>query len=229
MATKMMLDRGRQAVPQLYELLRGQIIALELAPGAALSRARLAMEFEVSQTPVREALLKLEEERLVDVFPQAGTRVSLIDLTIARETQFLRRSIELELVRELAMAHPPGLIATLDELLCRQEALGDTDRYAEFTEADMAFHHALYQAVPHREPLWWLVRSRSGHLDRLRRLHLPVSGKQDRILRAHRSIFEAIRRHDPAAAQQAVRDHLSGTLEYASQIRQDHSALFKAA
>lgn len=225
----MVLDRGRLAAPQLYDLLRGKIIALELAPGVALSRARLAMEYDISQTPVREALLKLEEERLVDVFPQSGTRVSLIDLDLARETQFLRRSIELELVHELATAAPPELIDMLEELLHRQETLRDTGRYAEFTKADMAFHHTLYRAVAHRESLWRLVRSRGGHLDRLRRLHLPVAGKQDQIISDHRRILEAIRHHDLSGAQQAVRDHLSGTLDYAGQIQTNHPQLFKAA
>ena len=224
----MVLDRGRQAAPQLYELLRQKIIALELAPGTVLSRAELAVEFDVSQTPVREALLKLAEEKLVDVFPQASTRVSLIDVSFARETHFLRRSIELELVRELALSHEPGLIEELARLLSKQKTLRDSKNFAEFTETDMAFHRTLYRAAD-KEPLWYLVRSRSGHLDRLRRLHLPVVGKQERIISDHQRILDAISQRDPVEAQEALRDHLSGTLEYIGQIRTDYPQLFKAA
>src|SRR5690554_1988711 len=140
MAIKTVLDRGRQAAPQLYELLRQKIISLELAPGTVLSRAELAVEFDVSQTPVREALLKLAEEKLVDAFPQASTRVSLIDVAFARETHFLRRSLESEIVRELALSHQPQLIGTLTELLRQQETARDTENFAAFTHADMAFH-----------------------------------------------------------------------------------------
>src|SRR6201991_2974975 len=88
------LDRARQAAPQVFEKLRNAIIALELPPGAPLSRAELASQFGISSTPVRDALMRLEEEGLVDVFPQAATKVSLIDVPLARQAQFLRRALE---------------------------------------------------------------------------------------------------------------------------------------
>ena len=64
----------------MFERLRNAIIALELPPGAPLSRAELAGQFGVSSTPVRDALMRLEEEGLVDVFPQHATVVSQIDV-----------------------------------------------------------------------------------------------------------------------------------------------------
>ncbi len=70
------LDRDRQAAPQVFERLRGMIISLELPPGSPLSRAALAGQFGVSSTPIRDALMRLEEEGLVDVFPQYATVVS---------------------------------------------------------------------------------------------------------------------------------------------------------
>jgi len=224
MTIRSALDRGRQAAPQLYELLRLKIIDLELAPGVALSRSELAAEFRVSQTPVREALLRLAEERLVDVFPQSSTRVSLIDIDIARESHFLRRAVELELVRELALSNEVSVIADLKRLLQRQEALRDANDDTEFSRVDMEFHRAMYVALG-REALWYLVRSRSGHLDRLRRLHLPAQGKRERIVQDHQRIVRAIEEADADAAQQALRDHLSGTLEYVGQIQKDHPDL----
>lgn len=219
------LDRARHAVPQLYELLRAQIVSLDLLPGAPLSRVQLAAEFNISQTPVREALLKLAEERLIDVFPQAATRVSLIDIPFAQETHFLRKAIELEIVRELAMNKPVELIAELKALLTRQEALRDKPDLGGFTETDQAFHRCMYRAVG-KEALWELVHSRSGHIDRLRRLHLPASGKLSRIVSDHGQILDAIENGNPQEAQNCLRMHLSGTLEYADQIRQAHPQYF---
>jgi DNA-binding GntR family transcriptional regulator len=227
MASTAELDRYRQAAPQLYELLRHQIIALELLPGAPLSRIDISAQFGVSQTPVREALLKLAEERLIDVFPQAATRVSLIDAGIAEETHFLRRAIELEIVRELALHNTPELLATLKALLEQQIALRDQQDIGRFAETDQAFHRCMYEAVG-KEALWKLVRSRSGHIDRLRRLHLPAVGKITRIVNDHSRILEAIEQGDPIAAQQYLRTHLSGTLEYAGQIRAEHPQYFTA-
>lgn len=225
MANAAELDRYRQAAPQLYELLRDKIISLQYLPGASLSRVRMSAEFRVSQTPVREALLKLAEERLVDVFPQAATKVSLIDVRHAEETHFLRRAIELEIVRELTLHPEAGLLAQLKSLLERQAALRDSQNFNEFSEADRQFHRLMYEAAG-KMALWKLVRSRSGHIDRLRHLHLPAAGKIARIVNDHTLIFEAMTRGDADAAQQHLRSHLSGTLEYIGQIRADHPQYF---
>src|SRR3954447_17115476 len=95
------LDRSRLAAAQVFELLRERIISLELVPGTVLSRSALAEEFRLSSTPIRDALMRLEAERLVEVFPQHATVVSPIDLSLARQAHFLRRSVELEVVRSL--------------------------------------------------------------------------------------------------------------------------------
>src|SRR6476469_7383958 len=107
------LDRDRQAAPQVFERLRGMIITLALPPGSALSRAELAAQFGVSSTPIRDALMRLEEEGLVDVFPQYATVVSRIDVRLAQQAHFLRQAVELEIVRGLAIRHDEALVAEL--------------------------------------------------------------------------------------------------------------------
>ena len=84
--------------------------------------------------------------------------------------------------------------------------------------ADNEFHRQLYAASGKSE-LWALVRSRSGHIDRLRRLHLPTPGKAQDIVRHHRMIVKAIEAGEPDDAQRHLRKHLSGTLGYLEQIR----------
>ncbi|OWT63717.1 GntR family transcriptional regulator [Candidimonas nitroreducens] len=221
------LDRYRQAAPQLYELLRDKIVSMQYLPGASLSRVQMSAEFRVSQTPVREALLRLAEDRLVDVFPQAATKVSLIDVSHAEETHFLRRAIELEIVRDLALHPDTALLGRLRTLLRRQAELRDSQNYGEFTETDQQFHCLMYEATG-KLALWKLVRSRSGHIDRLRNLHLPAGDKIARIVGDHSQILEAMERGDAEAAQQHLRTHLSGTLESVSRIRADHPQYFAA-
>lgn len=215
---KFRLDRTRLATPQVLEHLREAILALELAPGTVLARQELAEQFGVSQTPVREALMRLNEEGLVDVFPQHATLVSRIDLGAARQAHFLRRAIELELVRELAAHTPDGLVARLAQQIAQQAALAEARQYGEFVAADRAFHQLMYQAAGMAQ-LWALVGRVSGHVDRLRRLHLPTAGKTASILRDHRAIVAAITAGDGAAAQEALRSHLSGTLSAVEDIR----------
>jgi DNA-binding GntR family transcriptional regulator len=212
------LDRARQAAPQVFERLREQIIALSLAPGTVLARNELMAQFGVSQTPIRDALLKLAEEGLVDIFPQHATVVSPIDLPLARQAHFLRRSVELEVVRALALRPDRPFVPRLQGLIARQRVMLDAQDFASFAETDQAFHRQLCEAAEVPD-LWALIRSRSGHLDRLRRLHLPVPGKGQSILDDHAGILDAIAAGDPDRAQDALRRHLSGTLAEADEIR----------
>ncbi|MFC4274591.1 GntR family transcriptional regulator [Achromobacter aloeverae] len=220
------LDRYRQAAPQLYELLRDAIVSLALPPGTALVRPELAAQYGVSQTPVRDALMRLEEEGLVDVIPQAGTRVSKIDLDRAGQAHFLRRAIEQELVRELAGAGDMALVKRLRTLLDRQEAQVRAGDFEAFAAADQEFHRELYAAA-NMQDLWQLVYSRSGHIDRLRRLHLPALGKAQRILNDHTLIVDALAAADPDLAEQRLREHLSHTLRQVEDIRARHPEYFK--
>lgn len=214
---KVRLDRSRHAAPQVFERLREAIVSLALTPGTVLARQELAEQFGISQTPVRDALMRLGEEGLVDIFPQHATVVSRIDIAAARQAHFLRRAIELEVVRALALEADERLLARLRAQVDLQEALIGADDYGEFVAADQSLHRQMYEAagVP---DLWDLVRRGSGHVDRLRRLHLPSAGKAQAVVRDHRRILDAIAQHDPEAAQARLREHLSGTLGQIDEI-----------
>jgi DNA-binding GntR family transcriptional regulator len=218
------LDRSRHAAPQVFERLREMILSLELRPGTVLSRADLADHFGVSQTPVRDALIRLGEETLVDIFPQHATVVSQINVTSALQAHFLRRSIELEVVKTLGEQADADLIARLRATITRQRELRDIKSYREFVLADQAFHRQMYEAAGVPE-LWDLVRRLSGHIDRLRALHVPVAGKTTAVIRDHAEILDAIERKDVSGAQAALRKHLSGTLSQLDEIRKTHPGL----
>jgi DNA-binding GntR family transcriptional regulator len=215
------LDRDRQAAPQVFERLRGMIIALELPPGSPLSRAALAEQFGVSSTPIRDALMRLEEEGLVEVFPQYATVVSRIDVHRAQQAHFLRQALELEIVRVLALKPDEALIAELNATIARQLQFLKTGAFEKFMAADNEFHAQLYEAAD-KQDIWTLVRSRSGHIDRLRRLHLPSPGKAQDIVRHHKLITKAIASGEPDEAQKHLRTHLSGTLSELARIRTQH-------
>ena len=89
----------------MYETLRRKVLTLELPPGAALSENELAAALGVSRTPVRESLILLAEEGLVQVFPQVGSFVSRVDPDGVADAQFLREAVELAALDDL----PPEL------------------------------------------------------------------------------------------------------------------------
>ncbi|MEX0695075.1 MAG: GntR family transcriptional regulator [Rhodospirillales bacterium] len=210
--------RPVSAATEVYARLRELIIGLTLVPGTVLSRAELAVRFGVSQTPVRDALMRLEEERLVDVYPQYATVVSAIDLALAQQAHFLRRSVELEIIDILAQTRDDALVADLDVLIRRQEADIESGDLVDFSAADEALHARMYLAagVP---DLLTLVHSRSGQIDRLRCLHLMTPGKAQRILDDHRDIVDALAACDPVRARNALGKHLSETLAEAANIK----------
>jgi DNA-binding GntR family transcriptional regulator len=212
------LDPSRRAAPQVFERLRDQIIALVLPPGAPLSRVTLQAEFGLSSTPIRDALMRLAEEGLVEVFPQHATLVSRIDVGRAQQAQSLRQALELEIVRLLALQPAIAPVDELNGLIAQQRRFAKDGDFASFTVVDNAFHERLYTAADKQE-LWLLVRSRSGHIDRLRRLHLPSPGKAQTILRHHKQIVDAIAAGQPDAAQAHLREHLTGTLSDLATIR----------
>lgn len=212
------LDRDRKAAPQVFERLREMIISLTLPPGTPLSRNELAERFGLSSTPIRDALMRLDAEGLVEVFPQYATVVSRIDVRLAQQAHFLRQSLELEIVRLLATDCPAGFIADIKHTISRQQEFAKTGDFARFSAADEDFHRQFFVAAD-KAKLWDLVKSRSGHIDRLRRLHLPTPGKAQDVVRLHRLIARAVAAGDPEDAQAQLRRHLSGTLSYLDAIR----------
>jgi DNA-binding GntR family transcriptional regulator len=120
-------------------------------------------------------------------------------------------------VHQLAQQESPGLVEQMKGVIAQQAALATSQRYGDFVNADRAFHRLMYEAGGVLG-LWDLVGRVSGHVDRLRRLHLPTAGKTEAILRDHRAIVRAIEAQDPAAAQTALRKHLSGTLSAVNEI-----------
>lgn len=213
-----LLDRSRHAAPQVLDHLREQIMSLELPPGSVLSRQDIAVNFGLSQTPVRDALNHLAEEGLVEVFAQHKTAVSRIDIRSAKQSHFLRRSIELEIVRVLARKPDPEFDQTLRAQLTRQQASLDSGNYQQFMDDDLFFHRQLYEAagVP---DLYGIVQRHSGHIDRLRRLHIPQPGKASSIVDGHRQIIDAIAHGNPEEAMRCLEAHLSGTLSWIDSIR----------
>lgn len=201
--------RRLNTAEQVYEILRDRIIKLDLRPHQVLSRTDLAEEFGVSQTPVREALLKLEVIGLVDVYPQSRTEVSPINAVKIREVQFMRRALETEVCMKLVeVLNEPGA-AELTAILDHQEAIiKDDTKMGLFMQLDKNFHSKLFDLVGQTN-LNELVQEHSVHLDRMRMLQLPLRGKRKSILSEHREILSALMSQDKMRVMDAVRDHLT--------------------
>ncbi|QDC11200.1 GntR family transcriptional regulator [Oceanicola sp. D3] len=214
------------AAARTLDSLRRRIISLQLPPDTVLTRSELAREYGVSQTPLRDALQKLEAEGLVDIFPQSKTVVTRINPDEIEEAHFLRRSVEIEVVRKLAGQISDSTLTRLQTLVSMQEmVVANGDDISAFQDIDDAFHQALLAAAGYGG-LHRLIRSRSGHLNRLRRLDMWDDEKVQRIIREHKQVIEALRSGDADGAVSAVRTHLSQTIKRLDRLRAEHPTYF---
>jgi len=219
---------GATASAKVYEDIRARIISLDLPPGTMLSRNDLASHYRVSQMPVREALQRLEQDGLVEIYPQSRTVVSSIDIDQLYEAHFLRVAVETEVARQLA-ANPDGAaLRKARTLVAMQETLLDQPDQTEFfTSLDETFHQTLMIGVGQGN-LYHLLRSKAGHMARTRRLDLPRQGKLQDVVRAHTAILDAIESGSEAQAVAAVRQHLSGTVARIPVLQQENPGYFKS-
>ncbi len=211
---------------QLYADLRDRIVRLELPPDTTLDRSELATGYQVSQTPVREAIMRLEQDGLVKSFPQSRTVVTRIDVARIREEHFLRLAVECEVVLQLAAKADNAVLTKLNGLLRLQEALvDDVEQAALFKQLDEAFHEALFEGVG-QVNLYRFIVARSGHMARVRTLDLPKQGKMRKVLEGHRSIVAAVATGDPSAAAISMRRHLSDTIARVPDLQNENPAFF---
>jgi DNA-binding GntR family transcriptional regulator len=206
-ATPLAEVRDLLKAERVYGVLRRQIRDLEFAPGAPLRKDELALAFGMSRAPVSEALARLAEEGLVDIFPQHGSFVARIRPDDVREGLFIRMGLEIQAMRDAAMARNGGLMAELDaNIEAQAEALQRND-LPQFYELDEALHALIFSAVG-RPRAFRFLESARAQLDRVRRLALPGAGRPEATLAEHRRLVEAIRMADPEFAAAAMRAHL---------------------
>ncbi|CAN7702952.1 GntR family transcriptional regulator [Rhizobium sp. LjRoot258] len=202
----------------IFDRLYADILALRMPPGMLLQEKRIAEEFNVSRTPVREALLRLSEGGLVDIYPQSGTVVSRVPVSAIPEAVVVRKSLEGTTVERAAEVATAADIDRLNSIISRQRslaALGDT---SAFHEEDEAFHEAVAEIAGY-PGIWTILKTVKVQIDRARRLTLPVLGRMDNVVHEHALIRDAIAAHDVEAARAAMMHHLSAVIPDVDELR----------
>lgn len=207
----------------VHRELRQRIITLKLPPGAPLSENELATELSVSRTPVREALLLLAEEGLVQIFPQLGSFVARVDLQQVADAQFVREAIEVAALSDSLGKLDEQTLAQLRGTLAEQRA---AERDTElFFELDERFHQQLLAAGGHGS-VWRNVVSAKAHLDRARRLGLRMVSPVPALIDQHTTIVDALAAGDLDASVEAMRAHLRLVFQDVERIRDTSPELF---
>jgi GntR family transcriptional regulator, rspAB operon transcriptional repressor len=203
---------------RVHALLRARIVSLELPPGTALSENELAAQLQVSRTPVRESLILLADEALAEIYPRLGTFVARIRVQAVAEAQFVREAIELAGLQQSVPRVGEADIADLRALLAAQrEAVGEPGA-GRFFELDEAFHQRLLEISGHLTA-WKVVNTAKAHLDRVRRLSLPMPEIVSAMVDQHEQVVDRLAAGDGDGAGAALRTHLRAVLHDFDEIR----------
>ena len=203
--------RAATAASRIYADLRGELVSLARQPGEAISESEIALSYGVSRTPVREAILKLADEGLVEIFPQSGINVSHISIAALPEAIVVRKALEETTARLAAERATPSQILALRSTVERQrEADAAGDREA-FHQADELFHATIAEVAGY-PGIWKLIQQVKVNVDRFRRLTLPQAGRMTLVIDEHQRILSAIEAHDVNGAALTMGRHIERLL-----------------
>lgn len=199
-------ENGRQYA---YRVLYNAIMNLELPPGTLLVDSELSNALNISRTPIREAVVSLVEAKLVDVYPQRSSCVSLIDLDAIDEGIFLRFNAERAILKLATVSSSSKDISLLHENLEQQKLCLEQSHPERFFELDNDFHRQLYLCA-HKPWTWSAVMRTVTHLNRVRRLQMLRAEEQLwTTYEEHLRIFHSIVVHDTSDMDDFLYGHLT--------------------
>lgn len=189
-----------------YERIKEMIVTLEMSPGTVIEEVQLREQLDLGRTPIREALKRLEAEKLVIIKPRRGIFVA--DITITDLMQIYEVRIELEALcaRLAAQRATPEFIRRMEKLIEQYRAIEPTDLPALFV-VDRQFHMTLAEATMNS----FLCRELELFYNlslRIWYLALSSVASEDIDVDAHPNILHAIKTKDTDLAEERMREHI---------------------
>ena len=196
----------------LLARLRALVLGDGYAPGAALSEVRLAEHFDVSRTPVREALKQLQVEGLVEIRPKVGTFVRRITRREIVEMFQVKEVLEGMAARLMAQRGPVPELETLRVNLERSDAATRRDDGFAYAALVHEFHHTIVAGSDNRK----LAEHYTGLMNQLAYHRMVLGsvrhpGRLGRSCAEHRRVVELIEQKDGVGAELAMREHVAAS------------------
>ncbi|MDQ6523119.1 GntR family transcriptional regulator [Nocardioides sp. LHD-245] len=201
-----------QLKDRVYHHLRDGIIDGTYDVGAALREVEIASRLGVSKTPVREAFVRLEKDRLVELIPYRGAVVAGYTAADLEEISQVRQLVEGACARSAARHATEQDVAEIERNVEQsREALGKgrVDRVAQLLDA---FDQLMYR---HSRNKWLdeLVENLEGHQRRIGRLTVDIPGRLEKSVDQHQRILDAIRNRDERRAERAMQSHIASVMD----------------
>lgn len=208
-----------------YRIIKDNVISLELKPGSIVSENELASMMGVSRTPVREALIELSKLKIIEIYPQKGSIISLIDNELVEEARFLRLLLETSMVEMACDTANEEDIMAMEENLKLQEFYLGTPNKEKQLKLDNEFHELMF-TINNKKITYNILSGLMIHFDRVRSLSLSVI-KNSKTISDHRTVVEAIKNKDKKEAKQVIAEHLSRYKVDEEKLREEYPQYFK--
>lgn len=210
----------------VYRMLRFNIIHLNLKPGQNISEQEIAGRIGVSRTPVREAFIKLAQENLLDIFPQKGTSISLIDIEQVEESKFARDILEREVVLQASQSFPGDFLFQLQSHLVFQELCVKEKDFQKFFDSDEKMHGTIFAGCG-KNRTWSMLQQMNAQYNRVRMLNLSVRYDFEQLYLQHKELVDTIRGKNPSHAREIIDQHLNKMTIDLELLRQEYQFYFK--
>lgn len=208
----------------IYLDIKNKILNLEYKPGQMISESETSELLKVSRTPVREVFIRLSYEKLINIYPQKGTFVSLIDLPFVSESVYMRNILESRIVQDI-MEKGTELSTELKKNLRQQkELVEEAGTVEEFLELDNEFHRVIFKAVSH-ETIWDIISTTRIHYNRYRVLTMYEPEMFRKVYIEHCELIELIEGRSTACLTALKQHHYSG-LDHSSVLKEKYPDYF---
>ena len=189
----------------IYTALRSEILTCTLLPGSELREQQLAQRFSVSKSPVREALLRLQRDQLVEVAARQGYRVTPISMKNARDMYSFRAVLESACAVAAVQRASDACLAALDVHRKFPKRLSTE----EFVRRNREFHCQLFEAS-HNGPMAAAARELIEQMDRMTLISIHTIQNEDTVelIREHCEIIDALQARNGRLAAKLLREHV---------------------
>lgn len=208
-----------------FNRIREDIMNMNLEPGTEVSVQKLSERYGVSRTPAREAVVRLQQTGLLEVYPQRKTVVSKIDLKRVREEWFIRNSLESAVVDEFIHNCSPLVVDTMEEIIKKQKKYTAKEDFRDFYIRDNRFHQLVFE-VAGEELAWATIEAVTSHYNRIRLLHMKLYGVEPSVLKEHGQMVDAARNLDVEAMRKVVNEHSLNLLDYVKNMPKQYPHFF---
>jgi DNA-binding GntR family transcriptional regulator len=209
----------------VYRTIKANIVSLDLPPGTMVSETELSVELGVSRTPVREALIELNRSNLVEIYPQRGSFISLIDSELVDEARFLRLVLEKAMVELVCDSATQEMLSGLEENLRLQEFYLENTSPEKILELDNEFHKLLF-LICKKEYSYKMLETMSVHFDRVRSLSISAI-RDKKIVSDHKELIDAIKSKDKEMAKTIITKHLTRYKIDEEALKKEYPQYFK--